>query len=74
MGIIQSTMELSGNNPYIAASLFYLEFCVFTSLFFSLFLLGGTIVPLFALLYLYYVLYKRIKCFNNNTPGDECNI
>ena len=74
MDIIQTTWDLSGDNPYIAAGLFYLQFCVFTSLFFSLFLLGGTIVPLFAILYLYYVLYKRIKCFNNNIPGDECNI
>ena len=43
----------------------YLWFCLVSSLFISIFLFGGIITPFIGIIYIYYLLYKRIKCFYN---------
>ena len=50
----------------------YIEFCVISSLFISIFMLGGFIGPLLGIMYFYYTVYKLYMCFNNNTPTSEC--
>ena len=52
----------------------YLKFCVISSTFISLFLLGGFITPLISIIYIYYVLYKKMKCWANNIPDNKCVI
>jgi hypothetical protein len=41
----------------------YLYFCIISSLIISIFLLGGLVTPFIGIVYIYYLLYKRIKCF-----------
>ena len=50
----------------------YILFCVISSLFISIFMLGGFIGPLLGIMYFYYTVYKLYTCFNNNTPTSEC--
>jgi hypothetical protein len=50
----------------------YIIFCVISSLFISIFMLGGFIGPLLGIMYFYYTVYKLYMCFNNNTPTSEC--
>jgi|NorSeaMetagenome_1021524.scaffolds.fasta_scaffold293241_1 hypothetical protein len=52
----------------------YLKICVASSVFISFFILGGFITPLIGIIYIYYVFFKRIKCWSKNIPQDNCNI
>ena len=50
----------------------YLKFCFISSLFITLFLLGGLVTPFIGLVYMYYMFYKKIKCYNKNIPDSKC--
>jgi len=52
----------------------YLKICVASSVFISFFILGGFITPLIGIIYIYYVFFKRIKCWSKNIPQDNCTI
>ena len=58
----------------VPAKLFilYLKICFISSLFISLFMLGGIVTPLLGIIYMYYIFYKRFKCWNNNIPENKC--
>ena len=51
-------------NPGVLAYKF-LWFCVVSALFISIFLFGGIVTPFIGIFYVYFLLFKRIKCFYN---------
>lgn len=53
---------------------FFLAFIIFVvmaSLFFSLFMFGGIFAPLLIVFYMYYLIYKKIQCFNKDAFDIE---
>ena len=57
----------------------YVKICFFASLFFCLFMFGGIYAPLFIVFYMYYLIYRKIVCFNKDAldisdPGCSYNI
>jgi hypothetical protein len=50
----------------------YVRFCLYSSIFICLFMLGGLVTPFIGLLYMYYMIYKKIKCYNKNIPDSQC--
>ena len=80
-GIIKSALNLVSQAflyaSYILFNLLkiypkYIIFCVVSSLFISIFMLGGFIGPLLGIIYFYYSVYKLYSCFNNNIPSSNC--
>ena len=49
----------------------YLYFCIISSLFLSIFMFGGIVTPFIGILYIYFLLYKRIKCFYNKGKQNQ---
>ena len=60
--------------PIIIALKLYLKFCVISSIFLSLFMLGGIIAPLIGIVYVYYMLYQRMVCWSKNIPDSKCKV
>jgi hypothetical protein len=52
----------------------YLKICLASSVFITFFMLGGFITPLLGIIYIYYVFFKRLKCWSKNIPQDKCVI
>lgn len=76
-GILKSVVlvaKVATGEPAIEAFILYLKICIASSVFISLFILGGFITPLIGILYIYYVFFKRIKCWSKNIPQDSCDI
>ena len=80
-GIVKSSLNLVSQGflyaLHILLSLLmlypkYIIFCVVSSLFISIFMLGGFIGPLLGIIYFYYSVYKLYSCFNNNIPSNKC--
>ena len=60
--------------PPDGIAILYLKFCLYSSIFITLFLLGGLVTPFVGIVYMYTVFYKKIKCYNNNIPDSKCLI
>ena len=76
-GILQigfTAAKMLSGPPVIVALKLYLKFCIASSIFISLFMLGGIVTPLIGILYVYYVLYKRMVCWSKNIPDEKCKI
>ena len=56
---------------YLQLFISFLIFCVMSSLFFSLFMFGGIFAPLAVVFYMYYLIYKKIQCFNKDAFDIE---
>ena len=44
----------------------YVKYCFYASLFFCLFMFGGIYAPLVIVFYMYYLIYRKITCFNKD--------
>jgi len=76
-GILQLgllALEVATGEIAIELLIMYLKFCFFSSVFLSLFMFGGIITPLIGILYTYYILYQKMKCWSKNIPDDKCKL
>jgi|TARA_B110000914_G_C15511054_1_gene470884 hypothetical protein len=73
MSVIQVGKIAAGPVP-IKLFILYLKICLATSIFITFFMLGGFITPLLGIIYIYYVFFKRLKCWSKNIPQDKCDI
>lgn len=77
MGILKSIVSIvpffiTAATPPEGIIIQYLKFCLYSSIFITLFLLGGLVTPFIGLVYMYYIFYKKIKCYNKNIPDSKC--
>ena len=52
----------------------FLWFCFYTSLFITVFAVGGIITVFIGMVYAYLAIYKKFKCFNSNIPDASCDL
>ena len=73
MSVVKVGKVAAGPIP-IKALILYLKICLASSVFITCFIMGGFITPLLGIIYIYYVFFKRIKCWSKNIPQDKCVI
>ena len=76
-GILQLGLgagKVATSGPVVMAIKMYLKICIISSIFITLFMFGGIVTPLIGIIYIYYVFYKKMKCWSKNIPDSECNI
>jgi hypothetical protein len=74
LGAASTIVKFTAGPVPIKMFIFYIKLCFITSFFISLFLMGGIVTPLVGIIYMYYIFYKRLKCWNNNIPENKCVI
>jgi len=52
----------------------FLWFCLYTSIFITIFAVGGIITVFIGMVYAYLAIYKKFKCFNSNIPDKSCDL
>ena len=76
-GILKSVVavgKIAAGPVPIRLFILYLKISLASSVFISFFILGGFITPLIGIIYIYYVFFKRMKCWSQNIPQDRCNV
>ena len=51
-----------------------LWFFFYTSLFITVFAVGGILTVFIGMVYAYLAIYKKFKCFNSNIPDSSCQL
>ena len=74
LGSVVSLGKIAAGPVPIRLFILYLKICIASSVFISLFILGGFITPLIGIIYIYYVFFKRIKCWSKNIPQNSCDV
>ena len=52
----------------------FLWFCLYTSIFITIFAVGGIITVFIGMIYTYLAIYKKFKCFNSKIPDESCDL
>jgi len=52
----------------------FLWFCLYTSIFITIFAVGGILTVFIGMVYAYLAIYKKFKCFNSNIPDKSCDL
>ena len=76
-GILQLGLgagKVATSGPVVTGVKMYLKICVISSIFLTLFMFGGIVTPFIGIIYIYYVFYKKLKCWSNDIPESKCKI
>jgi len=52
----------------------FLWFCLYTSIFITIFAVGGILTVFIGMVYAYIAIYKKFKCFNSKIPDESCDL